>query len=189
MFNELKNTGLSADWGSGGLTKYNRNNFHVPKERWLDALCVGNVQGVANWGKLNVLRVNCCGRGAYQRTRTDKYGFPSGFRMRQKKVHGFASGDMVRAVVPKGKYKGTHVEKSIRSENRFVLYSTTRKKSERNLLSALQINHKLGLLFLWMGNLQFLLGLKHEESLENLVKFKTRTEENKRFAVYHFTCM
>lgn len=30
---------------------------------------------------------------------------------RQKKVHGFASGDMVKAVVPKGKYTETHVSK------------------------------------------------------------------------------
>ena len=111
LFNELKNTGLSVDWGSGGRTKYNRHNFHVQKEHWLDALCVGNVHGVADWEKLNVLSVNCCGRGVYQRTRTDKYGFPRGFCMRQKKVHGFASGDMVKAVVPKGKKAGTYFGK------------------------------------------------------------------------------
>ena len=122
LFNELKATELSVEFGSGALTKFNRHNFHVPKERWLDALCVGNVQGVANWEKLNVLRVNSCGRGAYQRTRTDKYGFPRGFCMRQKKVHGFASGDMVKAVVPKGKYKGTHVGKvSVRKTGLFCI--------------------------------------------------------------------
>ena len=112
LFIELKTTELPVEIGSGGRTKYNRQNFHVPKEHWLDALCVGNVQGVANWEKLKVLSVNCCGRGAYQRTRTDKYGFPRGFCMRQKKVHGFASGDMVKAVVPKGKKKGPSLEVS-----------------------------------------------------------------------------
>jgi len=108
LFNELKATGLLVEIGTGALTKFNRHKFHVPKKHWLDALCIGNVQGVSDWEKLNVLSVNCCGRGAYQRTRTDKYGFPRGFCMRQKKVHGFASGDMVKAVVPKGKKKGNY---------------------------------------------------------------------------------
>ena len=125
LFIELKTTELPVEIGSGGRTKYNRQNFHVPKEHWLDALCVGNVQGVANWEKLKVLSVNCCGRGAYQRTRTDKYGFPRGFCMRQKKVHGFASGDMVKAVVPKGKKKGTYFGKvAVRKTGSFNIQTT-----------------------------------------------------------------
>ena len=127
----MKNTGLSVGWGSGGRTKYNRHNFHVPKERWFDALCGGNVQGVANWEKLNVLSVNCCGRGAYQGTRTDKCGFPRGFCIRQKKVHGFASDDMIRAVVPKSKYKGTHVGKiSVRKTGLVCIQSLGKKWTE-----------------------------------------------------------
>jgi hypothetical protein len=29
--------------------------------------------------------------------------------MRKKTVHGFQTGDMVEAVIPKGKYKGVHI--------------------------------------------------------------------------------
>ncbi|GBU14990.1 hypothetical protein AwPolaro_03680 [Polaromonas sp.] len=35
-------------------------------------------------------------------------GFPRGYLMRQKQVHGFQTGDMVKAVVTKGKKVGTH---------------------------------------------------------------------------------
>jgi hypothetical protein len=49
------------------------------------------------------------GRGSYQRTRLDKYGFPRGYLMRQKSVKGFQTGDMVRATVTSGKKIGTYV--------------------------------------------------------------------------------
>jgi hypothetical protein len=39
----------------------------------------------------------------------DKYGFPRGYLMDQKTVHGFATGDMVKAIVPTGKKKGTYI--------------------------------------------------------------------------------
>ena len=48
------------------------------------------------------------GRGSYQRTRLTKHGFPRGYLMRQKQVHGFQTGDMVRAIVPTGKKAGTY---------------------------------------------------------------------------------
>ena len=40
---------------------------------------------------------------------TDKYGFPIRHRARQKRVFGFQTGNLVRAVVPRGKYAGVHV--------------------------------------------------------------------------------
>jgi hypothetical protein len=48
------------------------------------------------------------GRGRYQRTRLTQYGFPRGYLIRQKQVHGFQTGDMVKAVVPNGKKAGTY---------------------------------------------------------------------------------
>jgi hypothetical protein len=48
-------------------------------------------------------------RGSYQRTRVDKYGFPRGTLMSQKTVKGFATGDMVKAIVPSGKKQGTYI--------------------------------------------------------------------------------
>ncbi len=40
--------------------------------------------------------------------RTDQYGFPARYRLRQKKHFGFQTGDLVKAVVPSGKYAGKH---------------------------------------------------------------------------------
>lgn len=106
LFNELKATGLPVETGSGALTKFNRHAFGVEKEHWLDALCVGWLNGAVTRKGLNVLEIRCMGRGSRQRTRLTKYGFPRGYLMRQKCVHGFATGDMVEANVPKGKKAG-----------------------------------------------------------------------------------
>ena len=98
--------GLPVETGSGALTKLNRHAFGVEKEHWLDALCVGRLNGAVTRKGLNVLEIRCMGRGSRQRTRLTKYGFPRGYLMRQKCVHGFATGDMVEANVPKGKKAG-----------------------------------------------------------------------------------
>ena len=53
------------------------------------------------------MEIRCTGRaGACQGTRLTKYGFPRGYLMRLKCVHGFATGDMVEANVLKGKKAG-----------------------------------------------------------------------------------
>jgi hypothetical protein len=49
------------------------------------------------------------GHGTRQMCRTDKYGFPIRHVPRQKRWFGFRTGDLVRAVVPGGKYAGVHV--------------------------------------------------------------------------------
>jgi len=55
-----------------------------------------------------VLAATSTGRGSYARTTSDKCGFPRLYRPRTKQVHGYATGDLVRAVVPHGVYQGTH---------------------------------------------------------------------------------
>nr|WP_236071633.1 hypothetical protein [Streptomyces polyasparticus] len=47
------------------------------------------------------------GRGSYARTTPERFGFPRLHRTRGKRLHGFISGDLVRAEVPKGKWAGT----------------------------------------------------------------------------------
>jgi hypothetical protein len=37
-----------------------------------------------------------------------KHGFPRGYIMRRKQVHGFQTGDLVKAQVPQGKKAGTY---------------------------------------------------------------------------------
>ena len=122
LFNALKAFGLPVETGSGALTKFNRHTFGVPKEHWLDALCAGRVNGVHYPEGMGILQVRCTGRGNYQRTRVDKYGFPRGYLTRQKRVHGFATGDMVKAVVPSGKKAGTYRGRvAVRARGCFVI--------------------------------------------------------------------
>ena len=108
LVSALKATGLVVETGSGGLTKFNRSRLGIPKTHALDAVCVGIVGSVLDWNK-PTLQIKCMGRGCYQRTRLTAEGFPRGYLMRQKSVHGFQTGDMVKAVVPSGKKEGTHV--------------------------------------------------------------------------------
>ncbi|MBI2567453.1 MAG: HNH endonuclease [Candidatus Schekmanbacteria bacterium] len=108
LWQALENTGLDLEVSSGGRTKWNRSRFGIPKTHALDVACVGVVERVAGWQK-PVLAMKACGRGSYQRTRVDKFGFPRGYLMRQKRVHGFATGDLVRAIVPRGKKAGMYV--------------------------------------------------------------------------------
>ncbi|MDB5757123.1 MAG: endonuclease, partial [Burkholderia sp.] len=107
LLNSLKATGLAVEASSGGRTKYNRCRLDVPKAHALDAACVGAVDAVVDWCR-PTLAIKATGRGAYQRTRLDKYGFPRGYLMRQKSVNGFQTGDMVRATVTAGKKTGSY---------------------------------------------------------------------------------
>jgi 5-methylcytosine-specific restriction endonuclease McrA len=107
LFNALKETGLPVTTGSGGLTKYNRQRLGIPKTHALDAACVGNFETLNDWNRPTLV-IKAMGRGSYQRTRLDKYGFPRGYLMRDKRAYGYQTGDMVKAIVPKGKKAGTH---------------------------------------------------------------------------------
>lgn len=104
LANALKATGLPVELASGGKTKYNRTRLGLPKTHALDASCVGQVGYITRWER-PVLRIKCTGRGSYQRTRLDKFGFPRGYLLRQKQVNGFQTGDMVRATVPESSKK------------------------------------------------------------------------------------
>jgi 5-methylcytosine-specific restriction endonuclease McrA len=108
LFNALKASALPVQAASGGRTKWNRTRFGLPKTHALDALCVGNVEGVSNW-KIPALNIKATGRGAYQRTRLDAFGFPRGFLTNKKAHFGFQTGDLVRADVTSGKKAGVHV--------------------------------------------------------------------------------
>ncbi len=119
LWRELVATDLPVFTASGGRTKWNRSRFGLPKSHTLDALCVGEVSGITSYPG-TVLAAKATGRGSYARTRPDAYGFPRLYLPRTKVHHGFVTGDHVRAVVPKGKYAGTHVGRvAVRSSGRF----------------------------------------------------------------------
>ncbi len=107
LANLLPSFGLDVEKSSGGRTKYNRTRLGIPKDHALDAACVGAVAEVSGW-KRPVLIAKAMGRGSHQRTRLDRFGFPRGYCLRTKFVHGFQTGDLVRAAVPKGKHAGVH---------------------------------------------------------------------------------
>ncbi len=110
IYRRLQATGLPIELGTGGRTKFNRVRHGLPKAHWLDAACVGastpemlNVEGV------RPLAIIATGHGNRQMCGTNKYGFPIRHRTRQKVFFGFQTGDLVRAVIPKGKYTGIHI--------------------------------------------------------------------------------
>jgi 5-methylcytosine-specific restriction endonuclease McrA len=104
----LRQTGLNVHYSTGAVTKFNRKRFGVPKTHALDALCVGIDTKPPSRIDLPTVQVKCMGRGAYQRTRVNASGFPRGYLMRDKRVFGFATGDLVKATVPSGKKTGAY---------------------------------------------------------------------------------
>lgn len=110
--------------GTGAMTKFNRKQQGMPKHHALDAVCVGEVNHpIVNWQQ-PVLGIQCTGRGSYQRTRLNKYGFPRGYLMRQKAVHGFQTGDRVKAIVLSGKKKGAYAGRvAVRASGSFNIQS------------------------------------------------------------------
>ena len=115
----LKETGLSVLTGSGGLTKFNRTRMQLPKSHWLDAACVGQIESLSIvTSKPLLIKTN--GHGTRQMCRTDKFGFPSRYVPRNKFVKGFQTGDIVKAVVTRGKKIGEYVGRvAVRSTGSF----------------------------------------------------------------------
>jgi 5-methylcytosine-specific restriction endonuclease McrA len=119
LFNALKALGLPVSTATGSRTKWNRSRFSIPKTHSLDAACVGHVEELAGWSQ-PTLQAACTGRGRYKRTLLDKHGFPRGRLMVRKRVHGFATGDLVAATVAKGKKIGSYVGRvAVRASGKF----------------------------------------------------------------------
>jgi hypothetical protein len=72
-------------------------------------------------GKPRTLEISAQGRGRYQRTLVGDSGFPRGYLMRQKRVRGFSTGDLVRAEVPEHlKTRGVHMARvAVRASGSF----------------------------------------------------------------------
>jgi len=72
------------------------------------ALCQRHQANLTQCAGTVTLQIKCSGRGSYQRTRLDKFGFPRGYLMRSKALNGFATGDLVKATVTQGKKQGCY---------------------------------------------------------------------------------
>jgi 5-methylcytosine-specific restriction endonuclease McrA len=110
----LQATGLPVETGTGGRTKYNRTRLGIAKSHWGDAACVG----ASTPAQLTIvtrqpLQIKAMGHGTRQMCRTDAQGFPKSHRARQKQYCGMQTGDLVKAIVPKGKYAGTWISRVV----------------------------------------------------------------------------
>jgi len=110
LYRRIKETGLPIEVGTGGRTKYNRSVRKLPKTHWLDAACVGaSTPEVLKVKGMRPLIIIATGHGSRQMCRVDKHGFPRTSAKKFKRVHGFQTGDIVKAVVPTGKKAGTYI--------------------------------------------------------------------------------
>jgi len=121
LYERLKTFGLPIEGGSGGLTKYNRVTRGLTKTHWLDAVCVGRSTPASPIIKDIVpLSITATGHGSRQMCRMDKFGFPRTGPKQHKRVQGFQTGDLVRAVVTSGAKKGIYVGKvAVRTRGSF----------------------------------------------------------------------
>lgn len=117
------------------MTKYNRDQLGLPKQHYYDALSVGEVPSKFNFFADKILQISAKGRGSRQMCRMDKYGFPGTKPKGSKLVEGFQTGDMVKAVVPKGLNKGEHL-------GRVIIKSSGYFEIKSKNSSVQGINHK-----------------------------------------------
>jgi hypothetical protein len=112
LYERLKATGLPIECGSGGHTKFNRTTRNLPKTHWADASCVGasTPETLITKGVVPLL-ITATGHGSRQMCSMNTYGFARTGPKQSKRVKGFMTGDIVRAVVTSGVHVGTYVGK------------------------------------------------------------------------------
>jgi 5-methylcytosine-specific restriction endonuclease McrA len=110
LYRCLQALGLPVEVGTGGCTKWNRITRNLPKTHWLDAACVGastpthlSLKGVAP------LLITANGHGSRQKCNVTKNGFPCSKPKGKRKVKGFQTGDIVKAIVTDGTKRGVYV--------------------------------------------------------------------------------
>lgn len=105
----LKGFGVPVSFWSGGRTKHNRIGQGYDKAHWLDAACVGEAGEAVFVPEIRPLQAKAMGHGSRLFCRVDRFGFPRQKpKQREKTVKGFRTGDIVRAVVAKGKKAGKY---------------------------------------------------------------------------------
>jgi len=135
LLERLKEFDLPIECGSGGRTKYNRVKQGYRKEHWIDAACIGESGGeVYIPPNMNPLTIKATGWGNRQMCKVDKYGFPRS-KPKQKIAFGFQTGDIVKAVIPKGKNKGKYIGRVIVRADGYFNIQTSRIVKQK-------INHR-----------------------------------------------
>ncbi len=143
LYERLKATGLPVETGTGGRTKWNRIQRNLPKTHWLDAACVGaSTPAVVQVQRVQCLAITATGWQCRQMCLMSDAGFPRTRAKQQSRVRGFRTGDMVRAVIPKGVKAGTYVGRvSVRATGYFNV--TTKMGTIQGIAaSACQMLHR-----------------------------------------------
>jgi 5-methylcytosine-specific restriction endonuclease McrA len=110
LYERLLTLDLPIECGSGGLTKCNRTQRNLPKQHWIDAACVGkNTPFLLKVAGVVPLLITATGHGSRQKCNVNVIGFPCSKPKGAKKVKGFQTGDMIRAIVTTGGKQGTYV--------------------------------------------------------------------------------
>jgi len=127
LFHRLKQTGLPLEVGTGGRTKFNRTRQGYPKAHWIDAACVGESGSKVRLDpSQTILAIGAKGWGSRQSCRMDRFGFPRTGPKGSRIIHGFRTGDLVKAMVLKGKFIGTHLGRvAIRATGSFTIDGVT----------------------------------------------------------------
>jgi 5-methylcytosine-specific restriction endonuclease McrA len=127
LYARLKAAGLPIECGSGGLTKFNRTTRELSKTHWLDAASVGkSTPDVLIVKDVVPLLIAATGHGSRQMCRPDTFGFPRTSAKGDKKVKGFQTGDMVKAIVTTGTKQGTYIGRvAVRSTGSFNIVTPT----------------------------------------------------------------
>ncbi len=155
LFNSLKETGISVTTGTGGQTKFNRTQQKLEKRHFFDAACVGETPQLKILTNQPLL-IKCTGYGKRQVIHVDKYGFPRRNKALQlvrksalvKQVQGFQTGDIVRAVVIKGKKIGSYLGKvAVRSSGSFNIKTVNKTVQGINHKYCKQVHCKDGYVY------------------------------------------
>lgn len=110
LYERLKAIGVPVEIGTGGRTKFNRRTQGLDKQHWIDAACVGaSTPHVLLVERVHPLLIKATGHGCRQVCLMNQSGFPrTKPKVRHKSYMGYATGDIVKAIIPSGAYKGTH---------------------------------------------------------------------------------
>jgi 5-methylcytosine-specific restriction endonuclease McrA len=123
LYEELQSLGLPIEVGTGGRTRWNRNRMALPKTHWIDAAVVGastpdrlRLRHVRPW------LIEATGRQSRQMVNVDEFGFPRGRAKGPGCIQGFHTGDLVKALVTKGKKVGVYTGRvAIKSDGYFKI--------------------------------------------------------------------
>lgn len=105
LFEILRSAALPMECGDGAKTKSNRVAMGLPKEHWIDAVCVGKSGANAQIGAIRPLLIRATGHGNRQRCRQNKHGFPLRHNGSGRFL-GWKTGDFAEGMIPKGKHAG-----------------------------------------------------------------------------------